>query len=79
LQVQRVVAKNSSTSERLRRPTILPCLITGTRRMRSPIRRRAASSMPVSSLTVITCELMMSRANFPFLEKTSTSETIPVT
>ncbi len=35
--------------------------------------------MPVSSLTVMTCELMMSRATFPFFEKTSISETMPVT
>ena len=79
LQVQRVVAKKSSTSERLSRPTILPRFTTGTRRMRSPTSNLAASSMPVSGLTVITCWLMMSRATLPFLENTSVSDTIPTT
>src|SRR2546430_4435817 len=41
--------------------------------------RRAASSMPVSSVTEMTRGLMMSRATFPFLEKTSVSETMPTT
>ena len=57
----------------------MPPLITGTRRMRSPIRSRAASSMPVSSVTETTRGLMISRAVLPFLEKTSVSETIPTT
>ena len=47
--------------------------------MRSPMRSLAASSIPVSSVTEMTRGLMISRAVFPFFEKTSVSETMPTT